>query len=113
MKFTTMGGLYKCSSKVNLDDGVRGEEPHDEIHAEDDVVGESIAPIVEKRIIDSSCAEMSDVADVSEPSVIPTISDTTGKTVEHSLMLEKSADVAADDAPERDNVDVTHVDDMD
>ncbi|GAA0162298.1 hypothetical protein LIER_18421 [Lithospermum erythrorhizon] len=54
---------------------------------------------------------MPDVADVSKPSVVPTVDDITGKTFEPSLMLEKS-DIAGDGVPEGDNVDVSYVDDM-
>ncbi|GAA0171293.1 hypothetical protein LIER_25361 [Lithospermum erythrorhizon] len=78
------------SSRVIMDDDVGGDESHDKIQEEEHVIGEAIAPIVEERVIDSSCGEMSNAGDVSE----------------------KVASIVGDDVPEGDSVDVSHVDDM-
>ncbi|GAA0149747.1 hypothetical protein LIER_08850 [Lithospermum erythrorhizon] len=84
-----MGGLYNVrehdnarSSRVNVeDDDVGGEKSHDEIVVKEKVFGEEVAIIVEERVNDSSVAEMLEVADVSDPSVKPSIEDTTGMEV--------------------------------
>ncbi|GAA0161619.1 hypothetical protein LIER_17894 [Lithospermum erythrorhizon] len=86
---------------------VGGEESHDKIQVDDDVIGEAIVPIVEERVIDSSCAEMSDATDVSEQSIIPTIDDTTGQTVEPSLVSKKADNVVGDDVLEGDSADMS------
>ncbi|GAA0167475.1 hypothetical protein LIER_22401 [Lithospermum erythrorhizon] len=100
------------ASVVNRDDDVGGEDSHDEFLAQENVIGEVIAPIVEEKVIDSSYAETSDTTDVLEPSIIPTVDDTTGKTVEPSLVLEKATNGAGDNVPEGDSVDVSHAEKM-
>ncbi|GAA0164970.1 hypothetical protein LIER_40014 [Lithospermum erythrorhizon] len=94
------------------DDDVKVDESHDEIPTMQDVIGEATTPIVEERVTESSCAKVTCATEVSEPSVLPTIDNTTGKIVEPSFVSEKSADVASDDNLKWGNVDVSHVDDM-
>ncbi|GAA0186811.1 hypothetical protein LIER_34099 [Lithospermum erythrorhizon] len=100
------------SSRVNVDDDVGGEESYDAIHVEEDALGEGIAPIVEEGVNDSSCAEMSDVADVSDPPANPSVEGTTGKTAEPSVVSKKFAGDVSENVPEGDSVDVSHVDEI-
>ncbi|GAA0173879.1 hypothetical protein LIER_27389 [Lithospermum erythrorhizon] len=86
------------------------KESHDEIHAEEDVIGEEVAPIVEEGVNDSSRAEMSEVADVSDPPTNPSVEDTMGKTAEPSAMSDKSTGDVGKDIPEGDDVNVSHAD---
>ncbi|GAA0144022.1 hypothetical protein LIER_35853 [Lithospermum erythrorhizon] len=53
---------------------------------------------------------MSEVADVLDPSVKPSVEDTTGKTVEPSIVSDKSVDDVGKDTPERDGIDWSHAD---
>ncbi|GAA0161588.1 hypothetical protein LIER_17868 [Lithospermum erythrorhizon] len=53
---------------------------------------------------------MSEVADVSDPSVKPSVEDTTGKTTEPSVVPDKSVGDVSEDVPEGDGVDVSHAD---
>ncbi|GAA0142954.1 hypothetical protein LIER_03744 [Lithospermum erythrorhizon] len=70
-------------SRVNVeDDDVGREKSHDEIGVEKNVIGDEVAPTVEERVIDSSVAEISEVVDVSDPSVKPLIDDTMGDGVD-------------------------------
>ncbi|GAA0169772.1 hypothetical protein LIER_24180 [Lithospermum erythrorhizon] len=99
------------SSRVNIeDDDVEGENSYDEIEAEEKVFGEEVAPIVEERVNDFSIAEISEVADVLDQSVKPSVEDTIGKTVEPSVVLDKSAGDVGEDVPEEDGVDVSRAD---
>ncbi|GAA0186770.1 hypothetical protein LIER_34058 [Lithospermum erythrorhizon] len=82
------------SSRVNQDDDVGGEEFDEEIHTEKDVT------------------EAIGVVDVSEPSGLPIVDDTTGKTVEPFLLSEKFDDVSSDNDPKEDNVDLSHADNI-
>ncbi|GAA0151913.1 hypothetical protein LIER_10528 [Lithospermum erythrorhizon] len=97
-------------SRVKMeDDAVSGEKSQGEINIEEDSIGEEVSPIIEERVIDSSVAETSKVADMSDPSVNPPVEDTTGKTTEPSAVSNKYAEVA-EDVPKTDGVDVSHVD---
>ncbi|GAA0166487.1 hypothetical protein LIER_21631 [Lithospermum erythrorhizon] len=62
------------------------------MHTEEDVLGEGIAPIIEEGVNESSCAEMSDIAYVLEPSIIPSIDDTTGRNVNVSCVEDTVAE---------------------
>ncbi|GAA0184563.1 hypothetical protein LIER_31851 [Lithospermum erythrorhizon] len=53
---------------------------------------------------------MSEVADASDPSVKPSVEDTMGKTVEPSIVSDKSVDDVGKDTPEGDGVDGLHAD---
>ncbi|GAA0160646.1 hypothetical protein LIER_17154 [Lithospermum erythrorhizon] len=103
------------SSKENADDDVGGEECYDAIHVEEDVLGEGIAPIIEEGVNDSSCVEKSDIVDVAEPSVVPSVDDTNGKTTEPSggdeLELSVS-DSVKDTSVEGINVDIPSATDI-
>ncbi|GAA0156931.1 hypothetical protein LIER_14307 [Lithospermum erythrorhizon] len=94
------------------EDYVGADESHDEIPTMQDVIGEVTTPIVEENVIDSSCTQATGTVDVSEPSVIPAIDITSGKTAEPPLVSEKSTDVAGDDDPKGDNMNVSHADDI-
>ncbi|GAA0149515.1 hypothetical protein LIER_08666 [Lithospermum erythrorhizon] len=66
-------------SRVTLEnDDVGEEKSHDEINVEEDIIREELAPIVEEIVIDSSGAEMPEVANVSDPPAFPSVKDTTG-----------------------------------
>ncbi|GAA0142980.1 hypothetical protein LIER_03761 [Lithospermum erythrorhizon] len=66
-------------SMANMeDDDVGGEKSHDEINVEENVIGEEVAPIVKERVIDSSCAEMSETSDVSKLSITPSVNASEG-----------------------------------
>ncbi|GAA0169550.1 hypothetical protein LIER_24006 [Lithospermum erythrorhizon] len=93
-------------SRINRDDDVGGERSNDEIRVEEDVIGEVVTRIFEEGVNDSSCAEMLDAANVSDPP------DTTGKTAEPSIVSEKSAGEISKDVPKGDGEDVSHVDTM-
>ncbi|GAA0161321.1 hypothetical protein LIER_17664 [Lithospermum erythrorhizon] len=60
-------------------DDVGGDGSHDEIQEDEDVVGESIVPIIDGRVGDSSCA---DAEDLSEHPTVPSVVDSMGKTLE-------------------------------
>ncbi|GAA0155342.1 hypothetical protein LIER_38066 [Lithospermum erythrorhizon] len=67
---------------------ILGEKgPMMKIRFEENVIGEKVALIVEERVIDSSFAEMSGASGVLEPSVVPSVDDTMGKTGETLLCL--------------------------
>ncbi|GAA0172006.1 hypothetical protein LIER_25916 [Lithospermum erythrorhizon] len=83
------------------------EEFHDKIHAMEEVIGQATNPIVEERVFDFSCSEVTDVADVSKPSRIPTVDDGEGKTAEPSHIFEKVDNIAANVDPEGGNMDVS------
>ncbi|GAA0186985.1 hypothetical protein LIER_34273 [Lithospermum erythrorhizon] len=74
------------------DDDVGGEKSHDEINVKENVIGEEDTKIIEERVNDSSAAEVTDMADASEPSVTTSIKDSKGKTVEPSITSEEHVD---------------------
>ncbi|GAA0169825.1 hypothetical protein LIER_40837 [Lithospermum erythrorhizon] len=94
-------------SGTNRDDDLGGEWSHDELGVEEKVIGEEVVPIVEERVIDSSVADMSEAADVSDPSVNPSVEDTTGKTIEPSVVCDRSTDKVGEHVLEGDGVDVS------
>ncbi|GAA0184192.1 hypothetical protein LIER_31480 [Lithospermum erythrorhizon] len=112
--YTNVRELYNPRpSLVNRDDDVGGAESHGEISVEEDVIGKATTPIVEERFIDSSVTDVIGTADMSEPSIIPFVNDTTGKTVKSSLVSEKSVDVSGNVDPEVGNMDMSRVEDTD
>ncbi|GAA0142392.1 hypothetical protein LIER_03300 [Lithospermum erythrorhizon] len=77
------------SSMDNVDDDdIGGEKSHDEIIIEEDVIEEEDASIVEERVIDSSCALISETASMSEPSVMPSVNDSSDKVGEPFVISE-------------------------
>ncbi|GAA0171675.1 hypothetical protein LIER_25654 [Lithospermum erythrorhizon] len=75
------------SSMDNVDDDdIGGEKSHDEIIVEEDVIEEEDASIVEERVIDSSCVVMSETAGMSEPSVMPSVNDSSNMAGEPSVI---------------------------
>ncbi|GAA0175610.1 hypothetical protein LIER_28750 [Lithospermum erythrorhizon] len=96
---------------VNVeDDDPGGEKSYDEIGVKENVIREEAAPIVEERVIASSVAEMSEVVDVSGPSVRPSVEDTMSKTVELSILSDNYVVDVGMDVLEGDGVDVSHAD---
>ncbi|GAA0154790.1 hypothetical protein LIER_37967 [Lithospermum erythrorhizon] len=75
------------------DDDVGGERSHDEINIEENVIGEEDTPIIEERVGDSSATEVTDIVDVSEPSVTTSVKDIKGKTAKPSIISEEHVEI--------------------
>ncbi|GAA0153720.1 hypothetical protein LIER_11891 [Lithospermum erythrorhizon] len=96
--------------KINRDDDIGGEGSHDEIRVKEDVVGGVVTPIFEEGVNESSCAEMSETADMSDPPANSSLKYTTGKTVEPSIVSEKYTGHVGEDVLEGDGIDVSQAD---
>ncbi|GAA0174118.1 hypothetical protein LIER_41982 [Lithospermum erythrorhizon] len=72
------------------DDDIGGDGSHDEIPTMQDGIVETIAPIVEGRVGDSSCV---DAADLSEYTAVPSAADSMGKTAKPSNISINIGDV--------------------
>ncbi|GAA0172411.1 hypothetical protein LIER_41329 [Lithospermum erythrorhizon] len=82
---------YKPRNSSNEDDDVGEDGSRDEIHAEEDDIGEPIAPIVDKKVRDSSCA---DAADLLEHVVVSSDTALMGKIIEPSNVYVNVGDVS-------------------
>ncbi|GAA0139416.1 hypothetical protein LIER_35083 [Lithospermum erythrorhizon] len=91
------------------DADVRGDRSRDEIHVEEDDIGEPIAPIVGEKVRDSSSV---DAADLSEHPAAPSAADSIGKTVGPNSMSVNIGDVGSGiDNREKRSVNVSSADD--
>ncbi|GAA0179099.1 hypothetical protein LIER_29930 [Lithospermum erythrorhizon] len=88
------------------------KNPMMKVRVEEDVLGEAAATIFEEEVNEFSCVEMSDATDMLDPPATPSIDDSTGKTVEPSVVSEKSVGDVGEDVPEGDGVDVCLPDDI-
>ncbi|GAA0186807.1 hypothetical protein LIER_34095 [Lithospermum erythrorhizon] len=95
--------MHKGGAKENID----GAEIKGKRITNEDVIGEATAPIVEERVIDSLRGEATNVASMSDPSVMPSVDDSMDKTPEPSNISEKCIDGVVNDKPERSDEDVT------
>ncbi|GAA0180787.1 hypothetical protein LIER_30154 [Lithospermum erythrorhizon] len=101
---------YNRSNVDDRDAVVGGDGSRDEIHAEEDDIGEAIAPIVGEKVRDSSCV---DAADLSEHPAAPSVTDSMGKTAEPPSMSVNIGDVGSGvDYPEEGSVNVSSADDI-
>ncbi|GAA0145713.1 hypothetical protein LIER_05846 [Lithospermum erythrorhizon] len=92
VKAVTAVGM--CLYEVDDRDADVGEdESHSEIPTEVDGVGETIAPIVEGEVGDLSCANVDNIADLSEQTDAPSVEDTMGKPAETSNISVNIEDV--------------------
>ncbi|GAA0140517.1 hypothetical protein LIER_01847 [Lithospermum erythrorhizon] len=92
-------------SRVNMDnDDVAREKSHDEIEAEENVIGQEVAPIVEEKVNDSSRGEMSNIVDMTYPPANLSVEDTTGNTVESHFVSEASTGDIGENVLEGDGV---------
>ncbi|GAA0171914.1 hypothetical protein LIER_25845 [Lithospermum erythrorhizon] len=81
------------------DDDVDGEKSHDEINIEENVIGEEDTPIIQERVSDYSATEVTDIADVVEPSITTTVKDIKGNTAEPFVISEEHVEINYGSAP--------------
>ncbi|GAA0140656.1 hypothetical protein LIER_01963 [Lithospermum erythrorhizon] len=64
-----------------------------EVVQDENALGKEDIPIIEERVSDSSATEVTDIADVSEPSVTSSVKDSKGKTVEPPNIFDEHVEI--------------------